>query len=522
MKNYLSGFTLNNVFAGFIVAVVALPLCIAFAIASGASPMSGIVSGVAGGFIAAALGSSRFQVSGPAAAFITLIFGVVSQHGMDVLLASTVAAGLVVLLIAGLRLGRMMELMPHSVLVGFTAGIGVLILLSQLPAALGIEAKGANIIEKLAFTFGHLEQAHYTELPVLGATLLAALAWKKTRLARWIPAPLVALIAGTAVGQALVATGNPVRTVGALYELSVTGLGVSAGFLATLAGHAQTVALTGFTLGVLIAVESLLSAKALDQMGGGKHDPDRELLGLGIANLAVPFIGGIPVSGVIVRGSTSVAGGATHRTAAMFHAAFLLLFVLLLFPAIKLLPMAALAAVLVLTALRLIEIHELHRILRIDRYEGALALLTVVLTVSIDLTVSVPVGVALMLVLALKRMLEDRRLDVVDQHGHTVVAINSSVTFLTASGLKREIEHHVRDDRVRALNLLDSHFIDATGALMIAELCRGEPRLEVWVRDQSGFDKLEHAGVEAARIRILGNRMVNLPEVFRHIEASPA
>ncbi len=522
MKSALAGFSLNNVFAGFIVAVVALPLSIAFAIASGASPMSGIVSGVAGGFIAAALGSSRFQVSGPAAAFITLIFGLVSQHGMDVLLPSTVAAGLVVLLIAALRLGRLMELMPHSVLVGFTSGIGVLILLSQLPAALGIEAKGADILEKLVFTFRHFDQAKYAELPVLGVTLAAALAWKRTRFARWVPPALVALVAGTAAGQIAIAAGHPLRTVGGLYELSMAGLGVSAGFLATLAAHAKTIALAGFTLGFLIAVESLLAAKALDQMGGGSHDPDRELMGLGVANLVVPFLGGIPVSGVIVRGSTNVASGATHRTAAMLHAVFLGLFVLLLFPAIELLPMAALAAVLVLTALRLVEVHELRRVVRIDRYEGGLALLTMVLTVGMDLTVSVPLGVALMLLLALSRMLEDKRLDVVDQHGHTVVAINSSVNFLTAAGLKREIEHHVADRAVRALNLLDSHFIDATGAMMLAEVCGREQHLDIWVRDQGTCDRLEHAGVATQRIRILGNKMVNLPEVFRGIEAAAA
>lgn len=522
MKNLLSSFSLNNVFAGFIVAVVALPLCIAFAIASGASPMAGIVSGVAGGFLAAALGSSRFQVSGPAAAFITLIFGVVSRHGMDVLLASTLLAGVVVLAIAALRLGRIMELMPHSVLVGFTSGIGVLILLSQMPAALGIDAKGANIAAKLAYTGAHFAQADWLELPVLAATLLAAVAWGRTRYARWLPPALVALAAGTLVAQGLMAGGHGLRTVGGLYALSPAGLGVSAGFIGAAASHWQTVLPAGLTLGVLIAVESLLSAKALDQMGGDRHDPDRELLGLGVANLAVPFLGGIPVSGVIVRGSTNLASGASARSAAMLHAVFLGLFVLLLFPLLGLLPMAALAAVLVLTALRLIETHELRRLLRIDRHEGALALLTALLTVSVDLTVSVPVGVGLMLLLAVKRMLEDHRLDVVDQHGHTVVALNTSLTFLTAARLQREIEHHLADPRVRTLNLLDSHFIDATGAMMLARVCAEAPHLQVWVKDQPAADRLAHAGIVPERLRVLGNKMVDLPEVFRGIHAAAA
>jgi SulP family sulfate permease len=520
LKALFSGLRLNNLFAGFIVAVVALPLCIAFAIASGANPMAGIVSGVVGGLIAALAGSSRYQVSGPAAAFITILYTIIGQHGFTALLAATFVAGLVVLLIAGLRLGRLMELMPHSVIVGFTTGIGVLILLGQVPAALGIDAQGKDALAKLAFTVSHWREGNLAELAVLAVTLFSALLWSRHPLARWVPAPLVALAAGTASALALANAGLPVRTIGALYKISIDGIAWSPDFLAAIPSHLAAVAPAGLTIGILIAVESLLSAKALDAMTGTRHNPDRELFGLGLANLVVPFVGGLPASGVIVRGSTNVMSGGNHHTAAVVHALFLAAFIALLFDGIWLVPLAALAAILILTARRLIEVHELKTIARIDRLEGLLAIATTVLTVTIDLTVSVPVGVALMLVLALRHMLAEKKLDVCDQHGHTVLAVSSTISFLTSGGLMAEMERHLGDARVRTLNLLEAHYIDATGALMLARLLDRHPHLQVWVAQQATSDRLTHAGVPAERITLLGNRVVDLPAVFSRIQRS--
>ena len=521
MKALFSGLRLNNLFAGFIVAVVALPLCIAFAIASGANPMAGIISGVVGGLIAAIAGSSRYQVSGPAAAFITIIYAIMAQHGFTALLAATFVAGLVVLLIASLRLGRLMELMPHSVIVGFTTGIGVLILLGQIPAALGIDAPGKDALSKVAYTLSHWREGHLAELAVLATTLFSALLWARHPLARWVPAPLVALAAGTASALALADAGLPVRTIGALYKISIDGIAWSPSFLGAIPAHLAAVAPAGLTLGILIALESLLSAKALDTMTGTRHNPDRELFGLGLANLVVPFLGGLPASGVIVRGSTNVMSGGNHKSAAVIHALCLAAFVALLFKLIGLLPLAALAAILLLTARRLIEVHELRKIVRIDPLEGALAIATTVLTVTVDLTVSVPVGVALMLILALRRMLDDKQLDVCDQHGHTVLAVTGTISFLTSAGLLAEMERHLGDGRVRALNLLEAHYIDATGALMLARLVeQRHPRLQVWVAQQATSNRLIQAGVPAERITLLGNRVIDLPSVFSNIQHS--
>lgn len=522
LKTFKSGFSTNNIFAGFIVAVVALPLCIAFAIASGANPMAGIVSGVAGGFIAGLFGSSRFQVSGPAAAFITIIYGLIAEHGPQVLLAATFLAGLVVIAIGLLRLGKAMELMPHSVIVGFTTGIGVLILLGQIPPGLGIEAKGHDIIEKLAYTATHLHDGNPWELVVMIATVVTAILWSRTRMARWLPAPLVALLAGTALSLALARAGHPVRTIGALYEISVGSVGISPDFLTALTTHLDKIVPAAFTLGILIAVESLLSSKALDAMTNTRHDPDRELFGLGLANLVVPFIGGLPASGVIVRGSTNVVSGGTEKTAAILHAVFLAAFVALLYDAIGLLPMASLAAVLLLTARRLIEVHEIRTIARIDTSEGMLTVLTVLLTVTIDLTVSVPVGIALMLVLALRGMLSDHRVDVHDVRGQAVLTVNHGIIFLTSASLAGEIAARLADGKVRTLNLCEMSYLDATGALMLADLLDRHPHVQVWVAERTNSDRLHRAGVARQRIALVGNRVVNLPEVFQRIQASGA
>ncbi len=520
MKTLIASLSTNNVFAGLVVAVVALPLCIAFAVASGAHPVAGIVSGVVGGFLAAAFGSSRFQVSGPSAAFITVVLGIVSQHGVQVMLAATLAAGVIVMLAGALRLGRVMDLMPRSVLVGFTTGVGVLIVLSQVPAALGIDAQGKDVLHKIADAFGRIDQANPSELLVLAATAAAALVWGRTRLARRVLPALVALFASALLASALTRTGAHLRMLGDAFGGLAQSLAPSAGFLATLPSHHHTILLGGLTLGFLIALETLLASSALDRMGGGRHDPDRELLGVGLANVAVPFLGGIPVSGVIVRGSANVAAGASSRSAAMLHALFLGLFVLAFSPLLAALPMAGLAAVLVLAAVKLVDPGRMWQIFRIDRTEGATALLTAGLTVAVDLTVSVPLGVSLMLVLALRRMLAERRVDVEDRLDHTVVALRTSVNFLTAAGIRDEVERHL-DERVRSIDLVDAHHIDGTGALVLADLLAPHPGLEVRVRDAATYDRLAHAGVAAERMRLVGSELVDLPGVFEGIAAQP-
>lgn len=519
--SHLPRIGLNNVLAGLIVAVVALPLCIAFAIASGASPMSGLVSGVVGGGIAAAFGSSRFQVSGPAAAFITVIAGIIGSHGFPVLLAATFCAGLIVIAIGALKLGRLMEFMPHPIIVGFTTGIGLLILIGQIPVALGVAAEGDDAVAKLADALGDIHAIQPQELAIVGLSIAAALAWARTRFARWVPAPLVALAVGLGAAELISAQGLAVATVGASYSMSLNGLGISHGFLDAIAAEPNAVMLAALTLGLLIAVESLLSAKALDSLTNSSHDPNRELFGLGLANVAVPFVGGLPVSGVIVRGSTNVMSGATGRSSAFMHAVFLGLFVAVLASIVARLPMAALAAVLLLTALRLIEIHEIKRIYRMGAAEGRLALLTAALTVLVDLTVSVPVGLALTLLLVLRRMLTQGSIAIRERRGVQVADPGSHVTFLTSPRLRPQIDAALSDGAkpVEALDLCKVSALDATGLSMVSEVVNRNDGLDVWVATAEETHALRHAGVPDDRIHVLGNELVPLREVFAAIQS---
>jgi len=523
MKLASENFKINNIFAGLIVAVVALPLCIAFAIASGAHPIAGIISGVIGGLIAALFGSSRFQVSGPAAAFITIIYGIIAAHGFTVLLAATFLAGLVVLLIALFRLGKLMELMPHSVIVGFTTGIGCLILLSQLPVGLGIEAKGQDAIEKLVYTFTHINEINLFEVTLLLLTLATTVIYARTRFVRWLPAPLVALVVGGVGALLLEAYGFPIRTIGEQYNVSLDSVAASADFL----GHffalsnAQLieVGIAGVTLGLLIAVETLLSSRALDTMTRSTHNPDRELIGHGLANLAVPFLGGIPVSGVIVRGSTNVMAGATAKSSSVLHAIFLGAFILILFPLVSTLPLVALATVLMLTAKRLIEVEEIRRIFRIDRTEGFLVIATTILTVAIDLTVSVPLGVGFMLIMSIRRMMNEKHLDIVDDGDRAVITIGTSMTFLTGVTLRAEIVRHlVNNPHIREIDLSHCPGVDASGAIMLAEILRAYPDLKVTVASSRRMDQLCHAGVAEKQIAMRGNVLVDMPSVYKGIQ----
>lgn len=523
MKFVLENLKINNIFAGFIVAVVALPLCIAFAIASGVHPIAGIISGTLGGLLAALFGSSRFQVSGPAAAFITIIYGIVATHGVTALLAATFLAGIVVLLIAVFRLGKLMEFMPHSVIVGFTTGIGFLILLSQFPVALGIDAKGQDAVDKLIYTFSSLGDAKPFEFVLLVITLAITVIYARTRLARWIPAPLVALLIGATGTILLESYEIDIRTIGEQYNVSLDHLSASTDFLSHFTALSQAqmteVIIAGITLGLLIAVETLLSARALDSMTRSTHNPDRELIGHGLANLAVPFFGGIPVSGVIVRGSTNVMAGATAKSASILHAIFLAVFVAILFPLVKMLPLVALAAVLILTAKRLLEVKEIRRIFCIDSTEGLLVITTTVLTVAIDLTVSVPVGVVIMLLIAIRRMMNEKSIDIVDYGDRSVMTVETGMNFLTGVTLKDNIVRHLANNpRIREIDLGKSPSIDASGAIMLAETLKEYPEVCVTVSSSQRMNQLLHAGIPKHQITMKGNGVVDMPSVYKGIQ----
>ena len=387
--------------AGLTVAVVALPLSMAIAIASGATPAQGLYTAIIGGFLVSALGGSRFQIGGPAGAFIVLVAATVQMHGMDGLILATILSGLMLAAVGFFRLGTYIKFIPYPVTVGFTAGIAVIIGASQLKELFGLTLDGPEpgpLIEKLPALWSALPTIDAVTVMLSAATVAVIIVLKKLR-PHW-PGLLIAV-----VGAALAT---------ALFDLSVATIGSQFGGIPNSlplpalpdVSLAKVVAVlpsaVSFTL--LGAIESLLSAVVADGMTGRRHRSNCELVAQGAANVASGLFGGFCVTGTIARTATNVRAGAHGPVAGMLHAAFLLLFVLVAAPLAAYIPLAALAGVLITVAWNMVEKHAFATLLRASTGDAAVLLATFLLTVFRDLTEGIVVGFALGSVLFIYRM----------------------------------------------------------------------------------------------------------------------
>ena len=387
--------------AGVIVGIVALPLAIAFAIASGVTPDRGLVTAVVAGFLISALGGSRVQIGGPTGAFVVIVYGIVQQHGIDGLLVATVLAGLILVAMGAARLGAVIKFIPYPVTIGFTAGIAIIIFTSQISDLLGLTTAKlpADFIGKI----GVLAQAAGTSngAAILLSTLTVAIILLWNRTGSRIPGPFIALIITTALvpilGLHVETIGSRFGAVGGLPHLTVPT--VVWADLPRLVPSAITIAL-------LAAIESLLSAVVSDGMIGTRHRSDQELIAQGIANIAVPFFGGIPATGAIARTATNVKNGGRTPVAGMVHAVTLLIIALVAGRWAALIPMATLGGILAVVCWNMGEWHVVLRELRGPRSDVVVMLVTFFLTVLIDLTVAVQVGIVLAAFLFMRRMAE--------------------------------------------------------------------------------------------------------------------
>lgn len=381
----------GDVAASVTVAMVALPLSIAIAIASGAAPAAGLITAVIGGFLISALGGSRVQIGGPTGAFIVVVYGVIQTYGFDGLLLATLMAG-VILVAAGLmRAGRLIALIPEAVIEGFTVGIAIVIATSQLKDLLGLSAASlpADFLEKLPVLWGARDTLNPAALAVGAGTI--ALIFIMRRLFPKVPGPVIVV----ALASAAVAVFHlPVDSVGSRYGALPSGLPwpslppVSAERLSQLLPSALVIAF-------LAGVESLLSAMVADRMIGGQHRSNAELLAQGAANIASPLFGGLPATGAIARTATNVRAGGRTPVAGMLHALVILAVMALAAPLAAYLAMPALAGLLVVTAWTMSEPHRWPERLRARPADRFLLLLTMALTVLSDLTVAIAVGAAI-------------------------------------------------------------------------------------------------------------------------------
>ncbi|MCU0907033.1 MAG: SulP family inorganic anion transporter [Rhodobacteraceae bacterium] len=390
-----------DLFAGLTVAVVALPLSLAIAIASGVPPDRGLTAAIVGGFLVSLLGGSRFQIGGPAGAFIVLVAATVMRHGLDGLVLATFLSGVMLAALGALRLGVLVKYIPYPVTMGFTAGIGAIILASQLTPFLGLTLAGPEpgpFLDKVPALWTALPTLNVVALVLGVGTLLAIQVLR--RVAPRLPGMLIA-VAGAAVLTA--ALGLPVATIGTEFGGLAPGLPAPAlpDFDPEMIRAVLPDALA-FTL--LGAIESLLSAVVADSMSGGRHRPNAELLAQGVANVAVALFQGMPVTGTIARTATNVRAGARGPVAGMVHSAALLLFLMIAAPLAQAIPLAALAGVLVSVAAHMLDPGGQRALWRVSREEAAVLWVTLALTLLVDLTAAIVTGTALGGLVILRRM----------------------------------------------------------------------------------------------------------------------
>lgn len=441
-QTWRTGYTLErlrgDLVAGLTVGIIAIPLAMALAIAVGVPPQQGLYTVLVAAPLIALTGGSRFNVSGPTAAFVVILLPITQQYGLGGLLLCTMLAGLILIALGLMRAGRLIQYIPYPVILGFTAGIGVVIATLQLKDLLGLTTAGQaqHYIEQLGALIVALPSARLGDA-LVGVTCLAVLIiWP-----RWVPrvpGHLVALLVGALLGVVLELSGWPIATLGERFSYVVDGVshpGIPP-FLPTFDwpwhlpdGNGQPLQLSydlirqlmapAFAIAMLGAIESLLCAVVADGMTGSKHDPNAELMGQGLGNLVAPLFGGITATAAIARSATNVRSGASSPMAAIIHSLVVLLAMLLLAPLFSYLPMAALAALLVMVAWNMSEAGHVLHTLRIAPRSDVLVLLTCLsLTVLFDMVLAVAVGLLLAAGLFIKRMSELTDSTELPRHAH--------------------------------------------------------------------------------------------------------
>ncbi len=403
----------TDVTAGITVGVVALPLAIAFAIASGAKPEAGIFTAIIAGFIISALGGSRVQIGGPTGAFIVIVFGIIAQYGYANLLICTIMAGVMLFLMGAFQLGSLIKYFPRPLIIGFTNGIAVLIVLSEFKDFLGLETESlpAEFFHKLAALWHALPTIDFITLTLAIISTLFIWFYPKAWAQRF-PSPIVALVLGTTV---VVLFNLPVETVGSRFGGIPQGLPdfTMPEFSVSTLRH---LIMPAFTIALLGAIESLLSAAVADGMIDDKHDPNQELMAQGIANIVTPFFGGLPATGAIARTATNVRSGATSPISGIVHALTLLLIVLIAAPLAQYIPLASLAAILLIVAINMGEWEVFKRLKGYPRHDAVVLLVTFLFTVIFDLTVAVEVGLLLAAIFFIRNMTELSHVRLSEEH----------------------------------------------------------------------------------------------------------
>src|SRR5690554_1479027 len=390
----------KDLIAGVIVGIVALPLAIAFAIASGVSPDKGLVTAIIAGLIISILGGSRVQIGGPTGAFIVIVYAIVQEFGVDGLIIATFMAGIILIGMGLARFGNLLKFIPYPLIVGFTSGIAVIIFSSQIKDFFGlsIETVPADFIEKWKIYALHFESINWAAVGIAIGTIILALNFQKV--SKKIPGSIIAIVAST---LAVYFFNIPVSTIETAFGDIPSKISMPT-FPDLDFATIQKLIQPAFAIALLGGIESLLSAVVSDGMIGGRHRSNAELVGQGVANCMSAMFGGIPATGAIARTATNVKNGGRTPIAGITHALVLLVIMLVLAPFAKLIPMACLAGILIVVAYHMSEWRQFRSLLKGNKADVLILLTTFLLTVLFDLVIAIQIGIVLSSFLLMKRM----------------------------------------------------------------------------------------------------------------------
>lgn len=479
LKNYSKQQFISDATAGIIVGIVALPLAIAFGIASGVTPEKGIITAIIAGFIISLLGGSRVQIGGPTGAFIVIVYGIIQQYGTTGLAIATIMAGIILIIMGIAKFGSLIKFIPYPVVVGFTSGIALLIFSTQIKDFFGLQIQNipAEFHEKWIVYFENFSTINLNVLFISLLALAIMILWPK--LTHRIPGSLVAIIITTIIVSVF---KIPVETIGSRFGDIPSDLPspnfyeINLATIRNLIGPATVIAL-------LAAIESLLSAVVADGMIGGRHRSNMELIAQGVANVITPLFGGIPATGAIARTATNIKNGGRTPIAGIIHSITLLLIMLFFGSYAKLIPMATLAAILVVVSYNMSEWRAFKDLLKSPKSDVVVLLTTFFLTVIFDLTIAIEIGMILSVLLFMKRMAEVSNVSIITKEledveeqpdpnsidkkqipdGVEVFEINGPFFFGAAKKFKDQMDIVEKPPKVRIIRMRNVPAIDATG-----------------------------------------------------------
>jgi len=481
LKNYSREQFIKDVIAGLIVGIVALPLAIAFAIASGVSPEKGIFTAIIAGLIISVLGGSRVQIGGPTGAFIVVVYGIVQQFGISGLVIATFIAGILLIIMGLTKLGNAIKFIPYPLIIGFTTGIAVIIFSSEVKDFLGLKMGNvpADFINKWLAYAQHLSSVNVYAIGIGLFTLLLVFLWP--RVTRKIPGSIIAIIITT---LAVYFFHLPVETIGSRFGAIPSSLPMPVIPAVSLATVQQLIR-PAFTIALLGSIESLLSAVVADGMIGGNHRSNTELIAQGFANICSSIFGGIPATGAIARTATNIKNGGRTPVAGIVHAITLLIILLFVGKWAALIPMATLAGILIVVAWNMSELENFISVFKGSKSDAAVLLITFTLTVLVDLTVAIEIGMILAAFLFMRKMMQvssvrqtvlsaDRGDDVLTTElipkGVDVFEITGPLFFGAAYKFKDAMNVIENPARVLIIRMRNVPVIDATGIRVLREV----------------------------------------------------